>query len=323
MAVKLQVQNTGNVFYGYHLTVWISAKYRISTLNNVDMAMECHSTDTGDSGTSYVTFYNIAPSNIQKWKIHDYISLWCGPPSIFGKFFAGNITKITTNPGDGKDSTVTIYFSESANYDALQNPQDNGNKTESVKSGSGKNAKSTKKTVPVKVNHTFPKNVKAKTIINYITNKTHIKIAHFKLKTNRVYKRGYTLSKPPFKALQGLANDCNTLMYFRNNQLIFDDQKADNPFHEHIYYAIGYGLTAQPVQTSQVKQKKQFGKKTKQVITQRLWTLETWLDPRCAAGSYVQVRSKTLNNFCRVKRVDYKFSEDEGYTSEVQCVENV
>lgn len=362
------VQSTSSLYFNYHSTVWIQAKWYISTLKGFDMQWEIDSNDNGQPGGGSVTLYNIRPSLINQWKPKMWISIWAGPPDLFGDEGAGRITKISQNM-DGKDKSVTINFQEYPIYNNLPAIKDTSENTKEV----GKNGKKiyktervsvphthekgTKKTGKYKVttyttknkrvqtgatastrhkekvlkqvNHTFPKNVKAKSIIQWITKKAKIKLGRLKLSKNNTYKRGYTLSARPFQALQQLANDCDSKLYYRNNQLVIDNGADNNPFHEHIFIADGSGLIQQPVLSSKITKTPKQDQKTTQTKNQvakqkakdkqiiiSIYTVDAWDDPRVNAGSYVRIQSKTLNNFCRVQSVKHQFNDD-GYTMEM------
>lgn len=359
-APNYSIQSTSGVYFNYHSTVWINAYYKLSTYNGFEMQWEFDSTDTGQPGSGWVTLYNIRPSLINKWKVNDWISIWSGPPDLFGRECAGRITGISQNP-DGKDKSVTLNFREFPVYNNLPSIQDNSsnvktvgkigkqlykkvnvqkevgrkghkttkNVTKRVKAGTTQSTRHQVKVVK-SVNHTFPKNVKAKTIIQFITKKAHIKLGRLKLAKNNIYKRGYTLSARPFQALQQIANDCDSKLYYRNNQLVLDNGEDSNPYHEHIFLSLGNGLTAIPVLTSQIKKTPKQDQKTnqnknkvakqkqqqKQIIIS-IYTCEAWDDPRVNAGSYTRIASPTLNNFCRVQSVKHQLGDD-GQTMEMK-----
>lgn len=330
MATRLKTNDDG-YYWNYHTSVFIghNAHQDFSTLNNWKIKGTFTSNDSGQPGTGSVTIYNVAPQHMHAMKIKEPISIWTGPPKLFGRLCLGEITKVTQG-FDDKDRTVTLNFSESAGYENQQTVKlYNGAKTiitkhttkgtapHRLKSGKMSKGTPSKTTTHKKVQKakwvakTFNRGIKAKQIIQWISKKCKIRISRLKLKNNKSYKRGYRLSQRPLQAIQSLANDCGSKVYYRGSNLIIDDGNDNNPFHEHLVLGIGYGLLQQPT-INQREQKNKKGKITA-LGTHSFTALE---DPRVLAGSNIFFDPQTVkgmtNNLYTVKSITHQFSND-GY----------
>lgn len=310
---SLSITKTDDYYWNYHTTVFIGTDghQKFSTLNGWEIFWTFTSNDSGQPGTGSITIYNVAPQHMRSMKPKTPVSIWTGPPKLFGRLCLGTITKVTQGYDD-KDHTVTISFSESAGYENQQAIKIfNGDKTVTTKAGK-KSKRPTKKTVPKLVSKTFNKNVKAKQIIQFVKSKAKIRISRLKLANNKTYKRGYRLSQRPLQALQQLATDCGSRLYYRNSNIVIDDGKSNNPFKEHLALGIGTGLLQQPAINQRVQKNKK-GKITS-VGTHTFTSLE---DPRVLAGSAVFFDPATVkgmsNNLYPIKTITHQHNKA-GYT---------
>ena len=121
-----------------------------------------------------------------------------------------------------------------------------------------------------------------------------IEIAVTKLKTNKVYKTGYTLSSKPLDAIKSIASDCGSTVYYRQGKLVIDDGASPNPYSENLYVDMKDGLTAEPTYNAS------------DGSDGATYTLECFEDPRIMAGSAIYVQSNSVTGLKRVKSVVHK-----------------
>ena len=306
MALKV---TTKGVYDGYETEVTIehnSMSLKVSTKMNAAVFYDINSDDGGSPSSCTVTLYNLSKAHLAKIHQRDHIIVKSGPKDLYGVLTEGNITDVSPEARDGQDKQTIITFTEGADYskDKRMYSKFNGSKLvkKTVTAADGKKVTYTKRQVK-KLNITFRKGVTPKQIINRIKRDAKIDISVMRLKTNKPYKHGYTLSQKPLDALTAIAKRCGSKIYYRKGKLVIDDNAKPNLFSEHLYLSIGNGLISEPTQDDNDS-----GDQT--------WTLECFDDPRLAAGSAVFIKSEHVNGLHRVKSVEHVHEQD-SYNMEV------
>lgn len=270
--------STKGYYFGYKTKMVITSKHGKLTIDEVEY--EINSDDTSNPSGNTATKYNLSADTLHKINRGDHVIIYSGPTDLYGIIGEGNITKIDNTNSDGKDQQTTISFTEGADYSksALKS---NFNGVKTVKSKKGKK----------KVNLSFRKGSSAKEIITKVAKASGIRIYHQKLGKNKLYKRGYTVSSNPYNAIKNLVKDCQSVMYYRKGKLVIDDNKTDNPYHEHLYLSSESGMFQEPSMSDDDNSK--------------TYTLNCFDDPRLCAGSSIQIKSKLLSGLYRVKSVKH------------------
>lgn len=88
-------------------------------------------------------------------------------------------------------------------------------------------------------NLTFKKGVKPSTAIKKIAKESGIEISSMKLKENKAFKKGYTVSGKPMNAINKLVKTCHSKMYYDKGQLIISDMKKSKASHLILDYHSG------------------------------------------------------------------------------------
>lgn len=256
--------------------------------------------DGGSPATCTVTIYNVSLDHQKLFKKGDHIVVKAGSNDLFGVLSEGTITKIGRELMDGNDKSIQVTFTEGIDYSKKNKVYSyyNGSKKvkHTYKTSSGRTI-TYYKTQKKKVNIPFKKNSKAKTIINRICRTAGIKLAKCDLKTNKVYKKGYSLSAKPENALKSIAKDCGSKYYYRRGDAVIDDWEKPNPYNEHILISKTTGLIGHP----------EFNEDD----DGETMTFSTYLDPRISTGSVVDVVDKDTktNGLFRVKSGTHSGSE--------------
>ncbi|UQS85790.1 hypothetical protein MOO46_07605 (plasmid) [Apilactobacillus apisilvae] len=279
---------TKGYYFGYKTVIAVISKH--GKLTMYDGEYEINSDDTPTPSNNTFTKYNLSADTLHKLSKGDHVIVYSGPTDLYGITGEGNITKIETTNSDGKDQQTTVTFQEGTDY-SKNSLKSNFNGVKTVKQKKGKK----------KVNISFKKGAKAKEIITKVAKVSGIKIYHLKLAKNKIYKRGYTVSNNPYNAIKQIVKDCKSAMYYRKGKLVIDDNKTDNPYHEHLYLSEESGMYQEPSVSDDDNSK--------------TYTLNCFDDPRLSAGSSVQISSKLLNGLYRVKSV--KHTHQNNYEMEV------
>lgn len=276
--------STKGYYFGYtSKLVFKGAKYHLTIHDTGNIQTEVNSNDNTNPAESTFTVFNIERNKTNQIKKGDHIYFYTGPSDLYGLEFEGEITKIQANNDDGRDHSVVYTAVESENLNNTKFKANfNGVSTVRTK---GKHPKS-------KLNMTFRSGTHASTILRRLARASGIHIYHIRLARDKIYKRGYSVSNYPYKAMVKIAKDCKSQIYQRRGKVVIDDFKTDNPYNEHIYLTFGAGLVSEPSITDDS------GKR-------RCFTLECFDDPRIQAGSCVQVKSKYVNGLHRVQSVKH------------------
>ena len=293
-----QIRSAG-FWFGYSTKfVFVGENYEMEIIDNGNLDYEISSNDKSTPTRSKVTTYNIDQSKINQIKKDDHIYVYSGPSDLYGLLAEGTITKIESSNDDGKDRQVTFTFVESE--DLSKNTfKANFNGVSTVKT-KGKHP-------TTRLNMTFKSGAKASTIIKRIAKASGVNVYHMALVDDKSYKRGYTVSNEPYKAIVKIAKDCQSQIYQRRGKLVIDDYSTDDPYSEHIYFELGSGLLSEP--STYDKQG-----------TKQCFIIECFDDPRVQAGSSIQLSSRTVSGLHRVQSVKH-VHQDGQYTMEVVIYE--
>ena len=146
-----------------------------------------------------------------------------------------------------------------------------------------------------KVKLTFKKGTKPSTIINRIIRQAKMTVTIKRLKTNKPIKKAYTLSAKPFNALQSLAKQCGSRLFFTREGWVIDDFGTPSVYKDHIY------LTSNELTTEPTQDVDDSGKVT--------YSFTTALDPRIDAGTIIDLNSRALDGFVRVLSGEHDSSD--------------
>lgn len=257
-----------------------------------------------DGSLNYITItlFNLSKAHLEALKAKRRFTLESGPDDLFGVLGTGVIISRQVEQSDGSDYSVTIKCLSGKDYSKKSKLSQYVKETKkvhhsvTVKKGQTIKWTSTKR---VKVNLSFKKNTRAKTIINRICRQSGITLAHMNLKTNKLYKKAFTVNSKPYNALESIVKACKSHLYYRRDGLVIDDFSKHNPYKENIYLSLKSGLISEPT----VNDDEDSG---------TTYSLEMALDPRIDAGSVAYVKSNTVTGWVRVLNGTHA---SDGYTT--------
>lgn len=301
-----KTKDTGKTFFGKYIEIQLPDQKNIPAFTSFhprgygfQIEFSVPFSDSGTPATGTVTIYNVSPDHQKLFKKGDHIVVKAGSKDSFGVLSEGEITKISRENISSSDKPIQITFTEGVDYgkkDKLFSEYNGTKKTKKTyKTSSGETITYYKKKKK-KINISFKKGVKASEIIARILRQSGIKLAKNKLKKNKVYKKGYTLSQKPLAAINAIAKECKSKVYYRRGELVIDDMSKPNPFNDHIFISNKTGLIGHP----------QFNEDDNKTLT-----LTTYLDSRISAGSVVEIEDKDMkiNGLYRVKSGEHSGAE--------------
>lgn len=148
-----------------------------------------------------IRIYNLSKDTISKFKIKSKATLQAGYAKDIGIISEGEIYRVKT-VFEGVDKITTLYISEGEDYTKI--------KIDKTTADKGK-----------KDSITFKKNTKGSTMINRMLGLMGVKLgAPMRLKKDKVYKKGYTISKLIYNDLEDIVRDCGSIIYHRRGKLV-------------------------------------------------------------------------------------------------------
>lgn len=231
-----------------------------------------------------VTIQNLSKDHEALFKKGRHIILKAGYNDNFGVLSEGTISSVYPDTYDGTTHTLEVHWSEGKDYSSKAKVTSTATTTKTSKKKTTVTINGKKKTLSyttkkkVHMNLTFKKGTKASTIINRISRDSGIPLAKTHLKTDVVYKKGYTVSAKPEELLKEIATKCGSQLYYRRADLVIDDLSEIDGYAEHVYLTPTSGLIEQP--SLQVGDD---GKVTYSIVSN--------LNPSITAGSIVEVNN--------------------------------
>ncbi|AOH54492.1 phage protein [Peribacillus muralis] len=230
-----------------------------------------------------VQLFNLSKSTISTFKQGDTLTVQAGYSNDVGVLSEGKVYSIKTS-FDGVDKITTIYSSEGDDYTKK--------KIDSKTADKGK-----------KDSITFKKNSKGSTMIRRMLDLLDIKLgAPMKLKNDKVYKKGYTISKLIYNDLEDIVRDCGSIIYHRRGKLVIRPLKEGTD--ERFVLEEASGLIGSP---SVFTENNKTGYSVKCLMQHRITTC-----------SIIELKSKTANGKYRAFKGKHVADKNDFYT-EFSC----
>lgn len=181
--------------------VKITVGRRTITNEELHVRFEVNFDDDSKPNKQKVQFYNLSKDTISKFKKGDKVTIQAGYKSDIGVLSIGKVYSIKTT-FEKVDKITTLMVSEGDDYTKIKIDKKTADK--------GK-----------KDSITFKKNTKGSTMIKRMLDLMDVKLgAPMKLKKDKVYKKGYTISKLIYNDLEDIVRDCGSIIYHRGGKLV-------------------------------------------------------------------------------------------------------
>lgn len=151
----------------------------------------------------------------------------------------------------------------------------------------------------------FKKGTRASTIIKRISEKTGVDVSILNLKTDKEYKKGYTVdgSSGVLDVLQELSEACKSSIYLKRGKLVINDIKSGKYSGVEISETAGLIGYPQPIEDDEVHG----------------YTVTMMLQHRIATASTFKLHSKYAKGIYHVKSGTHSFDGD-SFTTQVEAV---
>lgn len=170
--------------------------------NAIEIHFTAPFTSETDKNIAEITLYNIVPGDFNRIHKGDKVKLYAGYHGDVGLLLSGTIYRPTIPYLDAADTAYVLRILEGQDYTKLK-----------------------------KMHLTFAKNTRASTIIRRVASSAGIHLNYVSLKTDKVYKDGFTAEDAPLDVLSELADDCKTSLFYLHGiltlQYVYDGKSAD------------------------------------------------------------------------------------------------
>lgn len=269
--------------YNFKRVIKITVGRATFTNDDLHIRFEINFDDDMKPNKNTIQLYNLSKSTIATFKEGNTVTVQAGYSKDVGVVSSGKIYSIKTK-FEGVDKITTIYTSEGEDYTKK--------KIDSRSADKGK-----------KDAITFKKNTKGSTMIKRMLDLLDVKLgAPMKLKTDKVYKKGYTISKLIYNDLEDIVRDCGSIIYHRRGKLVIRPLKEG--VDERFILKEETGLIGSP---STFTEDNKTG-----------YTVKCLMQHRITTCSIIELKSKTANGKYRAFKGKHVADKNDFYT-EFSC----
>lgn len=181
--------------------------------DNLHIEFESPFDDDYEPNTTTIKVFNLSKDTISKLKRGLTCTLQAGYKDDFGVLTVGTVSSVSTK-WDGVDKITTIKSVDGTDQSKEKVSVKNATKSTIKKNKSGEIAKNA---LAIK----FAKGSKGLDMIKRLLSALEMKTAGpIELKRNKVYKKGYTVTKIIMNDLETIVNDCGSILYWRRGKIV-------------------------------------------------------------------------------------------------------
>lgn len=301
-----------NELFGRYADVYISGAVYAAHFNmaNLHIEFEVEFDDDSKPNISSVSIYNLSQTSRSRIVKGANIAITAGyRKDGTGVILQGKITNVTNNK-DAVDRITKISVKEGQDYSHIKIDTSTADaavkyqvkkrvklKKPIVTYTKTKTGKKKKKTISYRtvsetkykkraMKKSFGKNTRSSTIIRWCARTLGMKITTLSLPTDKIYKKGYTITGSIEAKMEEVVKNCGAVMYYRRGNMVIRSIKVGND--ERFTLSAATGLLDSPEQSEDDDGKK-------------IYTVRSLLQYRIATASIISISSKTVNGTFRVK----------------------
>lgn len=267
--------------------------------DNIDFTFSTNFDDNLEPNEASVTIYNLSDETINKIKVKQDLSIDAGYGDDHGYIFYGFIDEVSTK-FDGVDKVTTITALDNKSYEST-------NMTEK----------------------SYSKNTKASTILKDMAKIIDLPIAVFKLKTDYVYKNGWTAGGAIIEEMNKVAVHCGASVYINKRKLYIrpltegDDDNFELSVETGLIGSPEYFEETKEVTLEDVKynSETQSNENTSETQTQIIkgYKVKCLLQHKVTTASIIKLKSKRANGTFRVRSGTHR-GDDNDFTTELELI---
>lgn len=220
-----------NNMFGFNVTVTVETDSGTLVIKHPENEIHFDSEFTDDPTPSETTIdiYNLSASTRNLFRVGNVVHLAAGFGSDVGEITAGKIKYIHPPVRDGGDNMFEIITYEGADYS-----KDKREFTDDTPKTSDE------------IQVTFTAGCDSEYILQTLARYANIDLQILSLKNNKVYNEAYSASGRPIDALEEVATDSGSKIFYRRGRLMVRDLSQDSGFDEEITLNYDTGLLESP-----------------------------------------------------------------------------
>ncbi|KRK40791.1 phage protein [Loigolactobacillus bifermentans] len=264
--------DSGQLIYEYNKTSnWLEIHFTVPFSNEAE------------KNISEITVYNMNPTDFNRIKKGNKVSLYAGYAGDVGLLMSGTIYRTTIPYLEDADTAYVLRVLEGQDYTKMK-----------------------------KVNLTFGKGAYASDIIKSVASKAGINLTYISLKDNKRYDDGYTADDHPFDVLSEIADDCKTSLFYLRGQLtlryVYDGNGADS-------FELGYntGLLESPTREDRDDDWTDYD--DDDGLGAFAWSANSILNYHLTTFAYVHLKTQYVNQGVMVISGEHSFDGEQPTTS--------
>lgn len=269
-------------YFNFQIKVVIHTKHKKLTYvycKDAKRSMEIHFTipftNETEPNISEISIYNMNKHDFNRIKKGTKVELYAGYTGHVSLVTKGRIYRTTVPTVDDADVEYTLRVIEGKDYTKMK-----------------------------KVKKSFKKRTHAKTMIHEICKKAGIKLNLISLYKNKLYKSSNSIDDHPISALEDLADDCKTSLYYDKGHLTM--KYAYDKKKEHVIkLSPANGLITTPEKESRDDDWE--GKSDNDELGRWSWDVESIFNPHIHTFAKVHVKSRYVSTTMMVLNGEHSF----------------
>lgn len=267
----------------------------VFTNDDLEIRFEVNFDDDPKPNAHKVQIYNLSQNTISQLKKGDTATIQAGYGNDIGVLAIGKVNKVLTK-NEGVDKITTIHIIEGDDFTRVKVSVQNADKNtikyykDGVKKG---------QVIEGSLGIGFKAGTKGSTIINRLVSVLGIKLAHPPiLVRDKVYSKGYLVTKLIMNNLEEVVKDCGSAIYHRRGKLVI--RPITQGIDENFILEENTGLIESPTPFEEDDIKG--------------YTVKCLLQHRITTASIITIKSKTANGKYRAERGKHIADANDFYT---------
>ncbi len=258
-----------------------TGNYSNSQTDGVEIRFEIPFDDDSEPNAGSVYLYNLSKTSLSHIKRGATITVQAGYKADYGVLVIGRVASVHTRM-ENTTRITKIRYIEGDDYSRIKVTPKMADPAEKYTTGKKKG-----QSKPQKLQIAFKKGTKGSTIIKRLVDVLDIKLdGNIELVRDKVYKKGYVVTKLILNNLEEVVRDCGSVIYHRRGRLTIRPLKKGKD--ERFTLNEDTGLLKQPGSF--------------ETEDEQGYAVECLLQHRITTASIIQLKSSTANGSYRVVR---------------------
>lgn len=265
-----------NIVYGNY-----SATYTDESDDGIEIRFEVPFDDDSEPNDGTVYLYNLNKTSLSNIKRGATITVQAGYKGDFGVLMSGKVTSVNTRM-DGVTRITKIRYLEGDDYSRIKVSKAMSNSYTYYESGKKKGQVKAQK-----LEIAFKAGTKGSTIVKRLVDVLGIKLdGKILLARDKVYKKGYVVTKLILNNLEEVVRDCGSVIYHRRGRLVIRPLRIGTDERFELNESTGLLEAPGPFENED----------------EQGYAVQSLLQHRITTASIIKLKSSTANGTYRVVR---------------------